>query len=291
MSNNQEEAISSGFIVTKEYRRFAEFCDACRRDRYIGLCYGSPGVGKTFSAWHYAQWNLVEAYFPERFYDTYRLSAIRQVIAGMVAANVVPWSPALEQCRSILYTPSVTTTPKQVAQEVQALRLVLSYLVDVTKSELWREPVPHRGVADPTELILVDEADRLKPAALEQLRDIYDQSHLGLVLIGMPGIEKRLARYPQLYSRVGFVHQFRPLSTEEIHFLLEHKWDQFGITLQPDDFTDREVIATVIRITGGNFRLIQRLCLQIERVLRINKVGSGTNKQDMVDSEVQSVLK
>jgi len=86
----------------------------------------------------------------------------------------------------------------------------------------------------------------------------------------MPGIEKRLSRYPQLYSRVGFVHQFRPLSTEEVRFILEQKWDQLGVKLQPDDFTHAEAIATVIRITGGNFRLIHRLCTQIERLLQVN---------------------
>jgi DNA transposition AAA+ family ATPase len=38
------------FASTKEYVLFRELCDACRKYRYIGLCHGVPGAGKTRSA-------------------------------------------------------------------------------------------------------------------------------------------------------------------------------------------------------------------------------------------------
>lgn len=243
---------SAGFIVTKEHRRFAEFCDACRRQRYIGLCHGSPGVGKTLSANYYSK--------------------------------STPDNP--NEGFPILYTPPVANNPRQIAKDVKRLRDEGRYRgrVERTRDEgklIWPPP-------DRTELLIIDEADRLRMAGLEQLRDIYDRGGMGLVLIGMPGLEKRLARYPQLYSRVGFVHGFRPLSPAEMHFILTVKWAELGWTLRVDDFTDTEAEAAIIRITGGNFRLLERLWTQIERILQINEMQVVT--AEVVEAARESLV-
>lgn len=57
-------------------------------------------------------------------------------------------------------------------------------------------PAARRPLLAPVRLILVDETDRLRVSSLEQVRDLFDRNPIGLVLIGMPGMEKRLARYP-----------------------------------------------------------------------------------------------
>src|SRR6478736_2483515 len=91
------------FLVTTEFRRFAEFCDACRRHRYIGLCYGPPGVGKTLSARHYARWDLLSP-----------------LLKRVFAATARP--PDLRECHTIVYTPTVANNPNQIVREVASLQ-------------------------------------------------------------------------------------------------------------------------------------------------------------------------
>ena len=130
-------------------------------------------------------------------------------------------------------------------------------------------------IGDPTTLIVIDEADRLRMASLEQVRAIFDAQEIGLILIGMPGLEKRLTRFPQFYSRIGFVHEFRPLAAPEVRQLLEQHWAPVGVEL-PQTALDPETIALIIRITGGNFRLLNRLLTQIQRILEINTLKEVT---------------
>ncbi len=93
----------------------------------------------------------------------------------------------------------------------------------------------------------------------------------------MPGIEKRLARYPQLYSRVGFVHAFRPLSAAQVRDLLQRKWVPSGMALPEEGIADEEARAAIIRVTGGNFRLLHRLLTQIARLVEINALQTVTS--------------
>ena len=290
------DAPGPAFVETKEYRRFREFCDACRRDRYIGLCYGPPGVGKTLSARHYANWDIVSRYRR----DTPTCGVTLEEVRGS---------------RVVFYTPPVVvTSPGRLPNDIGALRGKLRdfLLDDIRREELPRLQAAHREVEalyehhrrtgencflvppeevarvqdegrrahhvmmereraqpDLTALIVIDEADRLKMTGLEQMRDIYDQGDIGLVLIGMPGLERRLSRYAQLYSRIGFVHEFRPLGPAEVRVLLSG-WRPPGISLPQDLLADAEGVAALIRVTGGNFRLLERLLSQVGRILAIN---------------------
>ncbi len=243
------------FIITKEHRRFVEFANAVRKHHYIGLCFGAAGVGKTMSARRCANWHRAEALLLQW--------GEREPSDAKVYA-------ALADSRTVFYTPSVRETLGALRKDLQRL---IGRVNDCIGSHLASQREEKMAeIRDLLELVIVDEAERLSTAALDYLRDMFDRSDIGLILIGMPGIEKRMARYPQLYSRIGFAHHHRPLQGDELSFVLTRHWRELGLSLDEAEFTDTQAIAAIARITGGNFRLLHRLFVQIERVLRINEL-------------------
>jgi len=258
-------ARATSFISTQEHRRFTEFANAVRKHRYIGLCHGTAGVGKTLSARRYARWDGAV--------DLLMTWGARQASDLKVYAD-------LARTRAVFYTPTVGSTLRELRQDLPRLIGRVDACVDEhirPKDQIIMSPRKNL-----VELLIVDEADRLSNAGLEYLRDLFDRQGIGLILIGMPGIEKRMERYPQLFSRVGFAHQYRPLQDQELTFVLTRRWRDLGLAMDEADFTDAQAVATIVRITGGNFRLLHRLFVQIERILRIN--GLNTITDDVVEA-------
>src|SRR5213595_2263028 len=88
------------FLLTREYHRFVEFCDACRKSKYIGLCYGTPGVGKTISARKYTNWDVLEDYFES-------------------AGSINYPSAEFISNKAAFYTAPVATTPGRIERETK----------------------------------------------------------------------------------------------------------------------------------------------------------------------------
>jgi dipeptidyl aminopeptidase/acylaminoacyl peptidase len=104
---------SRAFVETIEHSRFVEFCDACRHFRYIGLCYGPPGIGKTLSAVRYSR-----------------------------ADQIVPrdrWTSEVTDDRpvdTLFYTTSVVNTPSRVENDIKmAKERMMSIVLDPIRRE------------------------------------------------------------------------------------------------------------------------------------------------------------
>ncbi len=189
-----------------------------------------------------------------------------------VCKPILPaFAAKVAQCRAIFYTARVSNTPKLLDMGL-GINLTKMGFARLTVAAGGREAVQIDDAQIACPLVIVDEADRLSIKSLEEMRDLSDRHRFGLILMGMPGLEKRLARYAQLYSRIGFVHEFKPLTETEMRLLLATHAGDFGITFDPTQVDAIEAQAAIIRITRGNFRLMERLFAQMRRIMTLNRV-------------------
>ncbi len=61
-------------------------------------------------------------------------------------------------------------------------------------------------------------------------------------------------------------------------FIFPKVWANLGISYNAEEYSDLEALNAIIRITRGNFRLIDRIFSQIIRILKINKLKAITKE-------------
>jgi general secretion pathway protein A len=116
-----------------------------------------------------------------------------------------------------------------------------------------------------TAVLVVDEAQRLPPDVLEEIRllsnfELPDQKLLQIVLAGQSELAETLNRNDlrQLKQRIAVRLAIQPLSQIEVGQYLRHRWSKAG-GMQPPPF-DAGAVGQIARYSRGIPRLVNALC-------------------------------
>ncbi len=120
--------------------------------------------------------------------------------------------------------------------------------------------------ADRTVVLVIDEAQNLSPAVLEQVRLVsnLETEHaklIQIVLVGQPELQTLLARRElrQLDQRITVRYHLKPMDREDVHDYIRHRIKVASGGGEPVSFSPRAVIK-IFRFSGGLPRLINAVC-------------------------------
>jgi len=114
--------------------------------------------------------------------------------------------------------------------------------------------------------LIIDEAQNLKPALLEQIRllsnlETEKEKLLQVILLGQPELNTRLNLYElrQLRQRIMVRYHILPLQRVEIRGYIQHRLLIAGLTDKAIEFSE-EAITSIADFSCGTPRLINMLC-------------------------------
>lgn len=140
--------------------------------------------------------------------------------------------------------------------------------VNATNHEMQAKIIGHIGARQTP--IIIDEAEftvRSTASILECIRDISDLTETLVVLVGMETIESRIARYPQISSRIAQVVHFAPLTEQDVLLTCKQLAE---VDMAPD------LVKELLRQSEGKMRLVMNGIATIERIAKTNSMSRVT---------------
>lgn len=161
-------------------------------------------------------------------------------------------------------TPSQATTPSGIIKLIT--RAVLKEMGPIWSCEDARNRLLVHLRRHPDTLLIVDEAQRLRPDVLNILREPYDDAGVSVVLVGTEDLEAKLMQRgaESLLSRVAIRERIEPLDNNQVHELLTG-WDE-------------RLIRRIYVHTGGYFRRIVKLVSLADQIREANDEAKITEE-------------
>jgi DNA transposition AAA+ family ATPase len=249
MTAEVQEAIErlnrKGFIPLHQVQISHDWLEGKRQSRQSGRVVGESRTGKTMAC------------------DAYRLRNKPQQIVGK--------------------PPTVPVIYLQIPQECGAKELfgvILGHLkYQVTKGTIaeMRERTLRVMKGCQVEMLIIDEADRFKPKTFAEVRDIFDNLQISVILVGTDRLDTVIKRDEQVYNRFRACYRFGKLSGEDFERTVKI-WEQQVLRLPtPSNLTGKTMIKTLGEATGGYIGLMD----MILREAAIRSLKKGLAKIDL----------
>lgn len=240
-SSGDRIAKRPGLFRTQDANGIVSICDDCQRYAKIGVITGAPGYGKTFTLRYYAR---------------------KKRVAYVECSGAMSCQHLVTAIRKEL---GVHCVGKSAYDQIVSIREFFNH------NKGW--------------LLIIDEADKLMSRAslkkMEALREIFDQSEVGLVLAGEPELADHLImQLPRLASRVEISAELVGITGREVESYFEnYEIDKEALELLKKRATNRNV---------GSFRVLDRTMNNLFRYM--NEHGETRITVALVEQAARTAL-